>query len=94
MARHAVDVEGRLVVELEHVTGEAGRSKARVRADAFALIGAIAEGSTFVRVEDADDGPNAVGPGVTEVDVVTGLLDDDTPFASHGHTLRLRITGR
>jgi hypothetical protein len=26
------------------------------------------------------------------VDVVTGLLDDQTPFKSHGHTLRVSAT--
>jgi hypothetical protein len=25
------------------------------------------------------------------VDAVTGLLDDQTPFRSHGHTIRFRV---
>jgi hypothetical protein len=31
---------------------------------------------------------------VAEVEVVTGSLDDETPFASHGHPLRLHVTFR
>jgi hypothetical protein len=93
-ASWTIDGEGRLVVELEHVGSERDRPIAELRADAFALVGQVAEISTFVRVV----GPPEVGGSLStgaqaavEVEVVTGMLDDETSFASHGHTIRLRI---
>jgi hypothetical protein len=58
------------------------------------LIGEIAEASTFVRVIDAEADATAGGASTAEVDVVTGLLGDETAFLTHGHTVRLRITAR
>ena len=92
--RWTIDADGRLVIELEHAGRDADRPLAAVRADAFALVGQVAETSSFVRVAERLDetGRTADGrPAVVQVDVVTGLLDDETSFASHGHTLRLRI---
>jgi hypothetical protein len=89
-----VDDDGRLVVELVHVGATGDRPRARLRADAFALIGEIAEASTFVRVIDAEADATAGGASTAEVDVVTGLLGDETAFLTHGHTVRLRITAR
>ena len=89
-----IDADGRLVVDLEYVADDADRPLAAVRADAFALVGHVAETSSFIRVaEMAETNGTAAssGPPVVLVDVVTGLLDDETSFASHGHTLRLRI---
>ncbi|MFL5673721.1 MAG: hypothetical protein ACJ779_01820 [Chloroflexota bacterium] len=55
-----------------------------IRAAAFRLIGSVAEASTVVHeVRGSDD--EAI------FEVMTGLLPDDTQFATHGHTLRLRI---
>ena len=34
------------------------------------------------------------GESVVEVDLVTGMLDDETAFRTHGHTVRLRISAR
>jgi hypothetical protein len=90
---HEVDEEGRLVIELEHA-GAGERLGAEGRADAFALIGRIAEASTFVRVADLGDGAATGDRARVVIDVVTGMLDDETAFASHGHTVRLRITAR
>jgi hypothetical protein len=93
-ASHTVDGEGRLVVELTHAGPGGDRSRGQVKADAFALIGQVAEASTFVRIANLD-GDDATGdPSVVEVDVVTGMLDDETAFLTHGHTIRLRITAR
>jgi hypothetical protein len=92
-ATWTIDAHGRLVVELEYAGDDRDRPLAAVRADAFALVGQVAETSSFVRVAEMA-GPNgATAPGQPDVivDVVTGLLDDETSFASHGHTLRLRI---
>jgi hypothetical protein len=91
----SIDGEGCLVVELEHEGSDGERALAEVRADAFALVGQVAETSSFVRVAERRDAAGSSAPGAppdVEVDVVTGLLDDETSFASHGHTLRLRIT--
>jgi hypothetical protein len=57
----------------------------RLRADAVALIGVVAEGATFIQQRFAGDG--------IEYHVTTGLLDGDSPFKGHGHLLRLRIDG-
>jgi len=56
------------------------------RAAAFALIGVIAESATYVRQRDP------VGDELL-FEVATGMLDEDTEFATHGHTLLLRVTG-
>jgi hypothetical protein len=68
------------VVELVH---ESAERPAHVRADVFAVIGSFAEGSTHVRERSTD--------AVVEFDVATGLLDDQTPFRSHGHLVRFRV---
>ena len=51
--------------------------------DSFALLGRMAESNTHVREEKVD--------GVTEFQVTTGMLDGDSEFRGHGHTLRFRI---
>ena len=61
----------------------AGRGPSALRADAFALVGAVAETVTHVREREA--------AGLTELEVVTGVPPGTTSFAAHGHTLRLRI---
>jgi hypothetical protein len=91
-AGHTVDGEGRLVVELTHAAAGGDWSRGLVRADAFALLGQIAEATTFIRIEDLDDGAATGDQSIVEVDVVTGMLDDQTHFRTHGHTIRLRIT--
>jgi hypothetical protein len=89
-----VDGEGRLVVELTHAGAGGERSRGLAKADAFALIGQVAEATTFVRIANLDDGAAAGDPSVLEIDVVTGMLDDETAFLTHGHTIRLRIATR
>ena len=89
-----VDGEGRLVVELTHAGAGGERSRGLAKADAFALIGQVAEATTFVRIANIDDGAAAGDPTVLEIDVVTGMLDDETAFLTHGHTIRLRIATR
>jgi hypothetical protein len=85
LVRRRVDGDGTLVVEVGHeaVSGPGGR--ARVRGDAFALLGTLAEGATFIEESEAGQG--------TELTVVTGALADQTGFRSHGHTLRLIVSG-
>jgi hypothetical protein len=63
-------------------TGERA-SRRSLRAEAFALIGAIAESSTHVR--EQRDGDSLV------YEIVTGMLDGDSGWRGHGHVLRLRI---
>jgi hypothetical protein len=58
----------------------------QVRAAAIAIIGVVAEATTVVH--------ETRGPAGDPVfDVVTGLLPGETAFATHGHTLRLRVLG-
>jgi hypothetical protein len=52
--------------------------------DAFVLLGAVAESSTYVRQRVTDDGP-------VVFDAVTGMIGDDTHFAPHGHVIRLVV---
>jgi hypothetical protein len=92
-ASWSIDPEGRLVVEVEHHASAEDRPMATLRADAFTLVGQVAESSTYVRVArppEAVELANGARADI-EVEVVTGMLDDETPFASHGHTLALRI---
>jgi hypothetical protein len=67
-----------------------------VRASVYALVGEVAESATYVRervvppAADVDGG----APGARVVfEILTGMLDADTPFASHGHVLLLRVAG-
>jgi len=60
--------------------------KRTVRAAAFALIGVVAEGATVVHEVRGED-------GAVIYEVMTGLLPEDTDFATHGHTVRLRVRG-
>ncbi len=54
-----------------------------IRADAFALLGPIAEHTTHVRQRTFEDR--------VEFEMATGTLTGETPFAPHGHLVRLRI---
>jgi hypothetical protein len=49
----------------------------------IAIVGSVAESVTTIHERHADD--------AVELEVVTGQLPGVTAFASHGHTLRLRI---
>ena len=53
------------------------------RAAVFCLIGVVAENATYVRQRG--------GEGELLFDVGTGMLEADTDFAPHGHTLLLRV---
>lgn len=57
----------------------------RLRADAFALLGHVAESTTFARQRITEDS--------VELWSATGTLARDTSFATHGHLLLLRIVG-
>ena len=61
----------------------AGASQRDVRRQAWALIGAVAELAASVR--ERRDGDAVV------FDVITGVPDGAGAFASHGHTIRLRV---
>jgi hypothetical protein len=59
-----------------------------LRAEVFRLIGAVAETASYVRQKPASsDDAEAI-----TFEVVTGLMEGDGSFKSHGHTLRLRIS--
>jgi hypothetical protein len=75
-----VEADGTLVVECRLVGGW-DTSKATVAA--FAALGAVAETGTFVEKRET--------PGLVELDIATGVVPDDGPFATHGHTLLIRV---
>jgi hypothetical protein len=83
-AEHSIDGDGRLIVELVHEPVDADRRRAALQSEVMRLLGLVIEGATYVEVEawSSDD--------VLGVDVVTGMLDDQTPFKAHGHALRFR----
>ena len=63
--------------------GPADPDRGSVRAAVFGMIESVAESTTLVHERR--------GPDELVFEVVTGTLAGEGPFASHGHTLRLRI---
>ncbi len=57
-----------------------------LRADAFALIGEVAESTTHVA--------QVIGEDAVEYRAATGMLPGEAGFSGHGHLLHLRVTGR
>jgi hypothetical protein len=53
------------------------------RAAVFCLIGVVAEGATYVRQRG--------GEGELLFEIGTGMLEGDTDFAPHGHSILLRL---
>jgi hypothetical protein len=78
----ATAADGTFELELRW-TGEQG-AVGPLRETVFALLGAVAEISTYVRQRRGEEGE-------LSFEVVTGMLAADTSFAPHGHTLRLHI---
>ncbi len=64
-------------------TGPGDPDLAAVRATLFAMIESVAESTTLVHERHETD--------ELVFEVVTGTLAGEGPFASHGHTLRLRV---
>ena len=56
-----------------------------IRAAVFRLVGEVAEESTFVR-QVVTDAPIAYH-------VTTGMLDEESSFAPHGHLMLIRVDG-
>ena len=73
-------VDGVLEVRLRRVVRQ-GSPRSTTEA-IYALLGTIAEPATFVRATGADE---------TAFEVGTGVLEGDSAFAPHGHTLRFLI---
>jgi hypothetical protein len=71
-----LEADGVYVVELRHADPESGD----VGRDAIRLLSVIAEHVFSVRTVDA-----------ATYDCVTGMLDGDGEFASHGHLIRLVV---
>lgn len=89
----ALGTDGSFEVEL-HWTGRT-RDMRGVRGQVFALIGQVAESATYVRQRGPGpgDGDDAVERDSVTFEVATGMLDDDTTFAGHGHVLLIRVIG-
>ena len=61
-----------------------------VRAAVFSLVGSFAELSTYVRqrrIEETEDGDRTL-----LFEIVTGFVDGETRFATHGHTVRVHVS--
>jgi hypothetical protein len=78
----STEPDGTFVVDLRWI-GPADADRRSIRAAAYELIGVVAEGTTEIA--------EVQGPDRHAFEVVTGMLADQTEFASHGHTLRLMI---
>ncbi len=74
--------DGTFVVETRWV-GDPGAEAQALRVAAAALIAAVTESTTLVRERREAD--------ADVYDVVTGTLPGESRFATHGHTLRLRV---
>jgi hypothetical protein len=84
-AEYAIAEDGCLLIDLVHAPIDGARRWAVLQADVMRLLGLMVEGATYLEVQRGTN-------DTLIVDVVTGLLDDQTPFKSHGHTLRVRAT--
>jgi hypothetical protein len=78
------DPDGMFVLEARW-TGGAAADARTVRVAALALIAAVHESTTAIHERHEAD--------ADVYEVVTGVLPDDSTFATHGHTLRLRVAG-
>jgi hypothetical protein len=78
----ATAADGTFEIDLRW-TGEQ-RAVGKRREAVFALLGSVAETSSYVRQRDSDSGELLF-------EVVTGMLEADTSFAPHGHTLRMLV---
>lgn len=83
IAATAVEPSGELVVDLEWI-GPTEADRRALRTALFTLVGAIGETVTVVFEPPASRG--------RELEVVTGVLPSETGFATHGHTIRLRVS--
>ena len=83
---YAIDHDGRLVLDLVHAPLDSEQWRAVLQVDVLRLLGTVIEGATYLEIQQRDMDNSLI------VDVVTGLLDDQTPFKTHGHTLRVSAT--
>ena len=87
-AEHSIDADGRLIFDLVHGPVEGDRARAVIQAEVLQLLGYVAESATFLEIDERRRDDSVV------VDVVTGVLDDQSRFKAHGHTLRVRATNQ
>ena len=83
---YEIDQDGRLVIDLVHAPLDHDRRRAVLQADVLRLLGMVIEGATYIEIKHRDTDDSLL------VDLVTGLLDDQTPFKTHGHTIRVTAT--
>jgi hypothetical protein len=77
------DPDGTFVVEARWI-GDAEDARA-ARVAALALVATVVESTTAIHLRHAAD--------ADVYEIVTGELPGDSTFATHGHTLRLRVVG-
>ena len=79
LAEASVAEDGVLVVELHWQGGDESHWP-----EVWRVIGSFAESASYLHQRSEN--------GTDVFDVVTGMLADETVFAPHGHTVRLRVT--
>jgi hypothetical protein len=79
--------DGAYEVRLRWAEGEPGVGA--VRAAVFTLIGSVSELSSYVRQRRSE--PTETSRGTLLFEVVTGMVDGETSFVPHGHTLRISV---
>lgn len=84
-AQWSTDPDGRLVIDLRPRRVDGDPPRAELRADVLRLVGSFIESSTYIEID------RSTADGALVVDVVTGVLDDQTSFKAHGHTIRFRV---
>jgi hypothetical protein len=82
LVARATDADGTFGVELRWA-GAPDADRRTIRSAIYALIGVVAEATSLVI--ESTEGDRHV------FEVVTGMLSDQTGFASHGHTIRLTV---
>jgi hypothetical protein len=79
LAEAGVAEDGVLVVELHWQGGDESHWP-----EVWRVIGSFAESASYLHQRSEN--------GTDVFDVVTGMLAEETVFAPHGHTVRLRVT--
>jgi hypothetical protein len=71
------------VVDVEAVWGGEWGAWGVIRAETFSLLGSIAESTSHIRQRMFEDR--------VEFEMATGTFAEGSPFAPHGHLVRLRV---
>ena len=71
------------VLDVDAVWGGEWGAWGALRAEVFSLLGSVAEPTSHIR--------QRMFEGRLEFEMATGTLSEGSPFAAHGHLIRLRV---